>query len=191
MEVVSTSARVFRQASDRLSLGQLAGLIVLDGLLTGLLALVIAQEPLSKPLLLATAITVPLLTLTLLWAGVTVWVYAVTHPFSDTGSLRETFKSTGYGLLPSLVSSLLALASVAAVGLTSEEPLTPALAQESALFVAAQAAGLSLVVFQWGLWTLGARYARNVSWRVAVVAGGAPAVVVFSLELSQMLTGSA
>lgn len=186
-DILDRADGAFSEITNRLTLGHLVGLVALNCLLSTSLTVLVARQPFSKPLLLVTGVGVPVVINGTLWTGVAVWIYVATRPFSGGGSFRKTFELTGWGLLPGLGSSSLGLLAVVVVWSTNAGPLTPSLVYNSTPLVAAQAVGLTLVVFQWALWTLAVRHARDVSWRVATLVGGLPAVAVFSLELSRLV----
>lgn len=105
----------------------------------------------------------------LMWAVVSVTIYAVSKVFSGTGSLIATFRNTGYGMLPmSLYTGVFYLLTTWTVIVFGEFPMYADIPPVRLLKVLGYL-GLVFLVWNWYLWVVGTEKSHNISRTRAII----------------------
>ncbi len=111
------------------------------------------------------------------WIVATIGAYLLTAPFSDSGDLRTTLWIVGWGFVPPLFSGVLWLLAMIVSIQATPTPTTVAASsefiravQQTQLVRATHYLDYGATLWAGGLWTVGVRVVRDVSWWQAALA---------------------
>ena len=111
------------------------------------------------------------------WIVATIGAYLLTAPFSNSGDLRTTLWTVGWGFVPPFFSGVLWLLAMIVSIQATPTPTTVAASsefirsvQQTQLVRATHFLDYGAILWAGGLWTVGLRVVREVSWWQAALA---------------------
>jgi len=141
------------------------------------LSYVIGEETISVALSSLLSSLVSFASAIFYWIIATAGAYLLTMPFSDSGNLRGTLWLIGWGFIPPLLSGTVWLGAMIVSIQSTPTPETVAASaefvrsvQQTQLVQATRILDYLAIVWTGGLWTVGIRIIRDVTWGQAALA---------------------
>ncbi|EJG06077.1 Protein of unknown function DUF2143 [Methanofollis liminatans DSM 4140] len=195
VEVLLNPDAFFRKMADRAPELMLpAALVLVTGIIGGIAAYLITNmltpafpaeaQGILGIIAVAGAVATPIFSL-IGWVVVAIIFYAISSVFKGRGSLKKTLEFTGYGYVPTILSSAISL--VLTAQFVSSVPLPQIDFTDPAAVTAFQATithspmmmavvGITIVFLLWSanIWIFGMKHARNLTLKNAAITVGVP-----------------
>ena len=149
------------------------------------------EEVVSSGIAIAVLVVLGLVMSFICWFIEAVLYYTISIRFKGNGSFKRCLEFTGYGFIPVIVASVIALAVTMVVLLTVEFPAESLELMADALMQNSMMKTIPIITCLFGLWSayiwiFGIKHARKISTRDALITVGVPGVIAIVYYLNDM-----
>lgn len=206
IEVLLNPDAFFRKMADRApDLKLPAAIVLVTGIFGGIVAYLTTNmitpalpaeaQGIMGVIAVAGAVVTPVFSL-IGWAVLAIIFYAISSVFKGSGSLKKTLEFTGYGYVPTILSSAISLvltaqfaASVTLPRFDLTDPAAVTAFQEtithSPMMVAVALITIVFLLWSANIWVFGIKHARDLTLKNAAITVGVPvAIYIIYLILS-------
>ncbi|MBW9220203.1 YIP1 family protein [Methanothermococcus sp. SCGC AD-155-N22] len=148
-------------------------------------------------IILAISLLFSLLSRFVVWLLIASLMHLISAAFDGEGSFKRTLEFTGYGFLPNLIGLLIIipisyyfLSNVQIPTLTMEQLQDPTVVKKiissiipKTMLYTTFLIDIAVILWNFGLWTYGIRYARNLDLNRAFIVALVPTILLFVYQL--------
>jgi len=180
-----------------------AGIVLVTGIIGGIVAyltsnLIAPALPAEAQAIIAIIAVVAAVAAVILsligWVILAILFYAVSSLLKGSGNLKKTIEVTGYGYVPTILSSALGLVltaqfassiNLAQIDLTDTAAVTALQTSitHSPMMMAAVAINIVFLLWSANIWIFGMKYARNLTLRNAAISVGVPVAIYIIYQI--------